>query len=958
MASGRPHQEVSGHHSGFIPSKNQGPPTNPWSETGSGQPWIEIDPNQSTETSPTTPTWSIKRKEVPAALRPGLVAGRRSSEEHDPWNKGSTEPESDLTTTPSILQPGGRRAETNPFLRKDMSSDNPPTNTLSNLNISGESSNPWQSATTNSREMSGSGGQLLRSDTRSEESEEKLLPTVLIVDEDGWTQHPDSPENPPPPQQARPAVPSHALNLIGSGEETAWTNLSNSKDNRSQASPPKATTMQIVSDEFVDEQHVWDDVGEHTGKGKGKAGRVPAMERSDSDDWNLIDSDPEDEAGSSDKIPATSEIQTKLSQQPQSGDFLGGGEQLPPADYTQTIPPLPSREHSGQQPRWVPSRQAIDGSAETYQIKNVRWLDHTAKKNSRTSPILVQNANGPCPLVALVNALTLTTPSDAEETALVQVLRSREQVSLNLLLDAVFDELMSPRRTNSEAALPDVGDLYTFLQSLHTGMNVNPRFIPSPEVAQAYQTSSLTHLDPSERGSLIPGTFENTGEMALYATFSIPLIHGWLPRRDDNVFESLERQAVSYEDVQNLLFREEELEEKLSHSDEGLSEQEQQLYHDIIIIREFLGMSATQLTPWGIEVIGRAMRPGTFAILFRNDHFCTLYCHPETRQLLILVTDAGYKSHDEIVWESLADVNGVRSEFLSGDFRSVSGSSTEGPNSHMDGSYAHDQSGSWTTVQGKRGKPNKSLPEPPQSSVASGEPSSAAGFSHYEQEDRDLALAMQLQEEEDQRHRESEARRQRESELSEQFIEQQGRSPPAGAGERGGRSRTSQGSAPGLNNSGTGIAPQRRSSNNISIPITDSPRQRTGPAQEIRPLLPPRQQGLINRQTDTGDEPPPPPYEHAQNQKAYIPPVGHPSHSTTGLDLSQQNTNASSQRGQPSSPNPTASYPSASAGRGQQPAGQRSDLRPGGTGRRPLGGGGSSIGGSSSQSRDKDCVVM
>ncbi|KAG8406848.1 hypothetical protein J3459_018629 [Metarhizium acridum] len=269
-------------------------------------------------------------------------------------------------------------------------------------------------------------------------------------------------------------------------------------------------------------------------------------------------------------------------------------------------PPLPARS-TGLQQKWVPSRPPVDAKAETYQVKKIRWHDTKSQQNPRTSPILIQNENGPCPLVALVNALTLTTPADNPDTTLVQVLRSREQISLNLLLDAVFDELMSPRRTNSEDALPDVSDLYAFLQSLHTGMNVNPRFVPTPEMVDAYKRTSLTHLHPTERGNLIPGTFENTMEMSLYAAFSIPLIHGWLPSQTDPAYSALERQAGSYEDVQNLLFREEELEEKLSSPD-GLTEDEQQLYQDIMTIKMFLSTSATQLTAWGIEVIGKAMR--------------------------------------------------------------------------------------------------------------------------------------------------------------------------------------------------------------------------------------------------------------------------------------------------------------------------------------------------------------
>lgn len=160
---------------------------------------------------------------------------------------------------------------------------------------------------------------------------------------------------------------------------------------------------------------------------------------------------------------------------------------LPPRsveeDQGPSLPPRPSVEEPPlQPPRPFTEANRSDSSLakkqrkETYEIRKVRWRDATCTNNPRTSPILVQNVNGPCPLLALVNALSLSTPADLE-TPLVEALRSREQISLLLLLDAVIDELM--RRGGDDEELPDVIDLHYFLLDLHTGMNVNPRFFPS-----------------------------------------------------------------------------------------------------------------------------------------------------------------------------------------------------------------------------------------------------------------------------------------------------------------------------------------------------------------------------------------------------------------------------------------------------------------------------------------------
>jgi ubiquitin carboxyl-terminal hydrolase MINDY-1/2 len=476
---------------------------------------------------------------------------------------------------------------------------------------------------------------------------------------------------------------------------------------------------------------------------------------------------------------------------------------------------------------------------ETYEIKKVAWYDATASSNPRISPILVQNANGPCPLLALVNALSLSTPAELS-TALVETLRSREQVSLGLLLDAVFDELMSGRHGGAAQELPDVGDLYAFLVTLHTGMNVNPRFFSlAPTNLMNDPKLSMSYMYPNEQEASA-GAFEDTREMKLYSTFNIPLIHGWLPAKDTPAYAALARSARSYEDAQNLMFREEELEDKLQN--EGLSFEEQATLEDITTIRAFFTEYATQLTPHGLDTITHSMAPGSVAILFRNDHFSTLYRHPESHQLLHLVTDMGYAGHDEIVWESLVDVNGENSEFFSGDFRIVGGA-------HLSTYLANEPE--WTTVSSIHSHNRHS------SHAQSVDTSHVSQIASNEQEDHDLALALQLQDEEEERHRSEISRQHHEAELSRQYIEQ--------------------------------------GSRNVPTPTLDGDANRSrnrGPpaAQALRPAIPPRRNNTQapNPPIDPNGavDAPPPSYEQAATAPVYNPPLNHPAHpasTPTGL---------------------------------------------------------------------------
>jgi len=456
---------------------------------------------------------------------------------------------------------------------------------------------------------------------------------------------------------------------------------------------------------------------------------------------------------------------------------------------------------------------------EHYQIKQICWHDYN-KQGLRTSPILTQNLNGPCPLLALVNALVLSTPPGVE-TALIETLRTRETVSLGLLLDAVFDELMSGRRGDAAQALPDVSELYKFLLALHSGLNVNPLFVPDTTGASGSVT--LTNR---------AGGFENTQDMKLYRTFDIPLMHGWLPETGTEAYAAFDRVAKSYETSQYVQFQEEELDAKLQ-SGEPLSEEEQQMFTDIHAIKEFLSLWPTQLTDHGLKVIRDNLQRGQVAILFRNDHFSTLIKDPRTDQLVTLVTDQGYSTHDEIVWESLIDVNGQGSQLFSGDFRSVDNSGTSaGLENQQHGQNISDANNDQglTTVPTLHPAQQQGVVHQASQNI---EDSAPPGLSRAEQEDHDLALALQLQEEEEDHERREAEQRQRTNQASVGAIAAQV-TPQSGSSSHRRTSRTEQG-----------------------------------------PFIPPRRNNVTTNRP-VGEAAPPPTYEEASTTPRYNPPPGHP----------------------------------------------------------------------------------
>ena len=537
---------------------------------------------------------------------------------------------------------------------------------------------------------------------------------------------------------------------------------------------------------------------------------------------------------------------------------------------------------------------------EHYQIKHIRWHDYN-KKGIRTSPILTQNLNGPCPLLALVNALVLSTPAGIE-TALVETLRTRETVSLGLLLDAVFDELMSGRRGDAAQALPDVSELYKFLLALHTGLNVNPMFVPDRDAVIA--STSLTNR---------AGGFENTQDMKLYRTFDIPLMHGWLPEPGSEAYIAFDRVAKSYETSQYVQFQEEELDAKLQ-SGEPLNADEQQMFTDIHAIKEFLSRWPTQLTDHGLKVMRDTLKDGQVAILFRNDHFSTLCKDPRTGGLVTLVTDQGYSTHDEIVWESLTDVNGQGSQLFSGDFRSVDNSSTPlRSQEQQQGHSLHDVNDNqgWTTVQSRRGNQQQSSSTVHPSSEG-GDITSPGGLSRAEQEDHDLALALQLQEEEEDRQRREADQRQREREnqLSVNAIAAHSDPRP--------------------------------------VPATN---RRVSRGEQITPVIPPRRNNITTHRPNN-EAAPPPTYEEASTTPRYNPPPGHPANPQAPL-LPQGSAYQQSSSGLPRPPSGVGPAGRRHSGRPIQSPNMNMPVRPG---RRQSAGTGTA-GPGSSEEREK-CVVM
>uniref|UniRef100_A0A8C8Y7H5 Ubiquitin carboxyl-terminal hydrolase n=1 Tax=Panthera leo TaxID=9689 RepID=A0A8C8Y7H5_PANLE len=298
--------------------------------------------------------------------------------------------------------------------------------------------------------------------------------------------------------------------------------------------------------------------------------------------------------------------------------------QLGPAHGTQ-----PEAETGGacSRPQELPQPpRARQPEVDFYCVKWISW------KGERT-PIITQSTNGPCPLLAIMNILFLQWK--------VKLSPQKEVITSDELMAHLGDCLLSIKPQEKSEGLQlnfqqNVDDAMTVLPKLATGLDVNVRFTGVSD-------------------------FEYTPECSVFDLLGIPLYHGWL-------VDPQSPEAVSA--VGKLSYN--QLVEKIitcKHSSDT------NLVTEGLIAEQFLETTAAQLTYHGLCELTAAAKEGELSVFFRNNHFSTMTKHKS--HLYLLVTDQGFLQEEQVVWESLHNVDGD-SCFCNSDFH-LSHSLGKGP---------------------------------------------------------------------------------------------------------------------------------------------------------------------------------------------------------------------------------------------------------------------------------------
>ncbi|GAV07081.1 hypothetical protein RvY_16963 [Ramazzottius varieornatus] len=253
-------------------------------------------------------------------------------------------------------------------------------------------------------------------------------------------------------------------------------------------------------------------------------------------------------------------------------------------------------------------------------IYQIKW---TAFQN-KDVPIVTQNKNGPCPLISLVNALLLSKRLNLSEGIEYQSGENLMSQLAAMVLESVPEKVTEEVRRNYEQ---NIQDALAILPKLQTGLDINVHF-----------------------GG--PRRYEFTQDTLLFDVLDVPLVHGWICDKEDEAAVVVEKHG-SYNRLVEFIIM-------------GKASDNCDTAGEALLAEDWLERTQTQLTYPGLVALVDCLQPDRPCVLFRNNHFSTIIKHDE--QIYALVTDQGYATVADCVWEQLSNVEG-NTDFFDDKFR-------------------------------------------------------------------------------------------------------------------------------------------------------------------------------------------------------------------------------------------------------------------------------------------------
>ncbi|KAA8492834.1 Ubiquitin carboxyl-terminal hydrolase MINDY-1 [Porphyridium purpureum] len=270
-------------------------------------------------------------------------------------------------------------------------------------------------------------------------------------------------------------------------------------------------------------------------------------------------------------------------------------------------------------------------------VFEVKWLP-IAGAEAQPTPICLQNRNGPCPLLAIANALLLR--------GNIHIVPGTAVVAYGTLVDQMIEYLWSSNqqlntsqeeetKLNFQHALSEV---VAMLPNMRHGADVNVRF------------DAVDSVEP-------------TRELVCFDLFQLRLLHGWVSDPDLVEIHRVVGSS-SFNGLMDLLVRSEEQ----AMNAGSAAPSETPFDTDAEIARTFLDLTCSQLTDYGLNMLRERMGDGELAVFFRNNHFMTAI--KNQNMVYLLVSDFGYKDELGVVWECLDNIHG-NTYFVDSHFRPI-----------------------------------------------------------------------------------------------------------------------------------------------------------------------------------------------------------------------------------------------------------------------------------------------
>ncbi|XP_060072449.1 ubiquitin carboxyl-terminal hydrolase MINDY-1-like [Ylistrum balloti] len=279
------------------------------------------------------------------------------------------------------------------------------------------------------------------------------------------------------------------------------------------------------------------------------------------------------------------------------------------------LPPLSADENSKPETTTSELAGADEGAsasptATDRNVYHVKWI---AYKNKEI-PTITQNENGPCPLIAVMNVLLLK--------GQVQLSPNTEVITPDQLMTYIGNCILenAPKTQDTSEAVQlnyqqNMHDAMAVIHKLQTGLDVNVKFTGVSD-------------------------FEYTPECIIFDLLSIPLYHGWLvDPQDKDLITAIG--TCSYNQLVEKI-----ISQRSSDKPETVTE--------ALLCESFLDGAAAQLTYHGLCELNSVVKENQLCVFFRNNHFSTMYRHQN--ELFLLVTDQGFLSERNVVWETLSNV--------------------------------------------------------------------------------------------------------------------------------------------------------------------------------------------------------------------------------------------------------------------------------------------------------------